>query len=381
MLFILWPANSHPTAQIAEYVGFVNSCQWPDFNQAPLHPWENSSEWVTRMQRSSGLVESAAQTNFVSLYDNALAALLFMESGQPARARRIFDFFQKRLGSEFEQTGGGFYQFRDTLGRNGSRVWMGDNAWLLIALRQHKRSYDSAKYDEMIGKLESWLRSLQESDGGLQGGRNEDGTPIARVTEGMITAYAAVPGFDAFHKNLLAYLQHERWDHTQSLLLTERSGGRYDYALDLHTLSVLIWGDPAAHMLEAADRYYNAQRHSVNRQRVKGYCFDGDRDVVWLEGSAQMALALRVAGQEKAYQGLLANLESSVIPSRLFPGLKALPYATNQGSNFGRDSLWAHADQKPAVSATIWYLFARKRFNPFDLGEDPKPMPGDPAIP
>lgn len=346
------------------------------YSDGILSPYESATQWVSLMQHANGLVESAEHTNFVSLYDNALASLLFLESGQPDRARRIFDFFQERLDAEFEQTGGGFYQFRDTLGNNGSRLWMGDNAWLLIALRQHRLSYGSDQYDAMIGRLETWLRSIQEADGSLPGGLNEDGTPIPKVTEGMITAYAAVPGYDDFHRQLLGFLQRERWDATESLLLTERSGGRYDYALDLHTLSVLIWGDPAAPMLEAADRYFNVQLQSLTWETIQGYCFDSDRDVVWLEGSAQMALALQVAGQEASYRHLLRSLEQAAIPSPQHPGLKALPYAANQGSNFGRELLWPHADQKPAISATVWYLFARNQFNPFDLGEAYKPMPG-----
>lgn len=349
--------------------------EWSSPDEA-LSPFESGVEWVMRMQLPNGLVASAPQTNFVSLYDNALAALLFLQTGQPERARRIFDFFQDRLDSEFGQTGGGFYQFRDTLGTNPSRVWMGDNAWLLIALRQHRLSYGSGRYDAMISRLDTWLRSLQDPDGGLRGGRNEDGSAIARVTEGMITAYAAVSGFDEFHKRLLEFLQRERWDATESLLLTERSGGRYDYALDLHTLSVLIWGGAAAPMLETANRFHTVQLHSQTQQEVAGYCFDTDRDVIWLEGSAQMALALQVAGREGPYRELLRTLEQSAIPSPLHPGLKALPYAANPGSTFGREALWLHADQKPAMSATVWYLFARNHFNPFDLGEAPKPIPG-----
>lgn len=89
-----------------------------------------------------------------------------------------------------------------------------------------------------------------------------------------------------------------------------------------------------------------------------------------------MALALQVAGQEASYRHLLRTLEQAAIPSPQHPGLKALPYAANQGSNFGRELLWPHADQKPAISATVWYLFARNQFNPFDLGEAYKPMPG-----
>ena len=369
-----WSAKAGPTLSDSPEP-IHKRIEWSRPDEA-LSPFESGVEWVIRMQHPNGLVESASQTNFVSLYDNALAALLFLQTGQPDNARRIFDFFQERLETEFEQTGGGFYQFRDTLGTNGSRVWIGDNAWLLLALRHHRLTYGSEQYDAMIGQLDTWLRSLQDPDGGLRGGRNEDGSPIARVTEGMITAYAAVSGFDDFHRRLLDFLQRERWDATESLLLTERSGGRYDYALDLHTLSVLIWGETAAPMLETANRYYNVQLHSLTQQEVGGYCFDTDRDVIWLEGSAQMALALQVAGQEGPYRRLLKSLELSAIPSLLHPGLNALPYAANPGSNFGRELLWQHADQKPAMSATVWYLFARNHFNPFDLGEAAKPMPG-----
>ncbi len=374
-----WSGKAGPTASESPEP-IRKRIVWSHPNEA-LSPFESGVEWVIRMQHPNGLVESASQTNFVSLYDNALAALLFLQTGQPDKARQIFNFFQERLETEFEQTGGGFYQFRDTLGTNASRVWMGDNAWLLIALRHHRLSYGSGQYDAMISRLETWLRSLQDPDGGLRGGRNEDGSPIARVTEGMITAYAAVAGFDDFHRRLLAYLQRERWDANESLLLTERSGGRYDHALDLHTLSVLIWGEAASPMLETANRFYTVQRHSLTQQEVEGYCFDTDRDVIWLEGSAQMALALQVAGREGPYRRLLKSLEQSTIPSLLYPGLKALPYAANPGSTFGREPLWQHADQKPALSATVWYLFARNHFNPFDLGESPKPMPGDSALP
>ena len=59
---------------------------------AALSHFESGVEWVVRMQHPNGLVESAAHTNFVSLYDNALAALLFLKTGQPDKAQLIFDF-------------------------------------------------------------------------------------------------------------------------------------------------------------------------------------------------------------------------------------------------------------------------------------------------
>jgi hypothetical protein len=91
-------------------------------------------QWFSQMQLANGLVESTENGNIVSLYDNALAALVFIAKGDRLKAEKLFNFFNGRISSELDAGTGGFAQFRNAVGiPNGAR-WMGDNCWLLIAL-------------------------------------------------------------------------------------------------------------------------------------------------------------------------------------------------------------------------------------------------------
>lgn len=326
--------------------------------------------WISNMQHGNGLMESAEGTDFVSLYDNALASLVFMANGDIAKAEKIFDYFDARIDSELLYGTGGFYQFRNTAGTNGSRTWLGDNAWLLIALNNYEVLTNSNKYDRLADELENWIRSLQSQDGALNGGYNEDGTGIGKITEGIITAYNAVPGYDDFHKNILNYLENERWNASESVLLTQKEEPNYQYALDLHSLSYMILGQYPKTVLEQAVRYKNIQPSTANSTRLEGYCFDEDLDVIWLEGTAQMALAYKNALEHLKSAQIVEELEKAFIHSEIYEDVKGLPYAANPGTSFGAAYLWDHADTKPALSSSIWYLFNKLGFNPLTIQQD-----------
>ena len=68
--------------------------------------------WFTSQQLTNGLVESVENGNSVSLYDNALAAMVFMLNDENARAEKIFDFFNTQIDAELKNGVGGFSQFR-----------------------------------------------------------------------------------------------------------------------------------------------------------------------------------------------------------------------------------------------------------------------------
>ncbi len=329
---------------------------------------EATFAWITNMQQANGLLESAEYTNFVSLYDNSLAAIAFMLDGKAERAELIFDYFEAQMASELLQGSGGFFQFRDREGLEGSRTWMGDNAWLLIALNQYHELTGTQRYGVLATELESWLRSLQDQDGGLWGGFNEDGSQIPKVTEGIITAFNAVPGYDGFHIGILNFLREQRWESGQMLLLAQTEEARYQYALDLHSLGFLIFEDFPASALHESERYLNTQTATLSGVELQGYGFDEDRDVVWLEGTAQMALAFRQAGMLYKTEALMGHIEKAFIHSTIADGAKGLPYTANYGTH-GATPLWDHADSTPALSSSIWYIFAQHNFNPLVAGE------------
>ncbi len=337
---------------------------------------EQVFEWMGHMQADNGLIESAENTNFVSLYDNALAALAFLANGDTDRAELILDYFDQQLETEFYGNNGGFFQYREISGENGSRIWMGDNAWLLLAVNHYHEFTNSNKYEHLAYELENWLRSLQTEDGGLQGGINEDGTLIPKVTEGMITAFNAVRGYDDFHMGILKFLEEQRWDLTEKVLITKTQNPAYNYALDLYTLGYLILEDFPVEILSKATRFLNSQTATVQGKLVNGYCFDDDKDVVWLEGTAQMALAFSAAAQTGNAENIVLNIESTFIQSSGSENGIGIPYTTNHGTNFGATFLWDHADIKPTISSSAWYLFVKQSFNPFQL-EKNKGIPAE----
>ena len=105
-------------------------------------------KWLVNEQLSNGLLESINGNNFVSLYDNSLAALAFIAKGDILKAEAVFDFFNNHVNSELLHGTGGFAQFRDRDGfpLSGSGRWLGDNAWLLIALNNYKAKTKSDGY-------------------------------------------------------------------------------------------------------------------------------------------------------------------------------------------------------------------------------------------
>lgn len=335
-----------------------------------LSTTQKTSNWVTNMQMPNGLLESSENTDFVSLYDNALATLVFIQEGKLEKAAGILDFFHNKIQSELNAGSGGFYQFRNSTGENGSRTWMGDNAWLLIAINHYHAATGNQKYLEMDIALTNWLRSLQDTDGSLKGGFNEDGTAIPKVTEGILTAFNAVKGYDDFHKNILLYLEEARWSAEENALVAWPENIAYNHALDLHSLGFSILKDFPVATLEHANRYKNTQVATVTGKEVTGYCFDDDKDVIWVEGTAQMSVAYNHAGNTSQANELLLELEKTFITSTLADASAGLPYTSNHGSTYGSSILWDHADITPALSSTAWYLFAKLNFNPFELGND-----------
>jgi hypothetical protein len=320
------------------------------------------------MQLANGLLTSSEKTDYVSLYDNALAALAFMAEGEIEKAEGVFDYFNERIDSEFILNNGGFYQLRNSDGSNGRRTWMGDNAWLLIALNNYHEITGNTKYTELTGLLENWIRSLQDEDGGLWGGINEDGTQIHKVTEGIIMAFNAVEGYDDFHKGILNFLKQERWDLNDQLLVAWPENETHYYAMDLHSLGYLIFENFSEEVLFKAERYKNTQVASFNGEVISGYCFDEDKDVIWLEGTAQMALAFKKANMVNEANSTLQQLQKAQMKNSTQENSTGIPYATNAGTSYGSSLLWEDAPNTPAISSSIWYLFSVLSFNPLDLG-------------
>ncbi len=321
--------------------------------------------WILDRQQSSGLMESTEISSFTSLYDNALTVIFFIQENKRENAEKILDYYSSIADYELPKTGG-FYQFRNSDGSHPERVWMGDNAWLLIALNDYSNKYQSSKYEPLALKLDSWLRSLQMDNGALKGGTNPDGTEIPNVTEGMITAFHAVRGYDEFHQNILRFLDNNRWDADLGLLMAWPENPEYAYAMDVFSLSKLIFKDLHDDVLFLANRFINEQIATLSGEQLTGYCFDEDKEVIWMEGTAQMAVAFNSIQRFDLSEKIIENIEKTIIQSPNSGDAKGIPYTANFGTSYGESELWDHADITPALSSTLWYYFAKTGFNPLE---------------
>lgn len=327
--------------------------------------------WVCNMQMENGLLKSSEGGRYVSLYDNSLAALVFVAYGDFSRAEKIFDFFEGRMEPELHVHPGGFGQMRTSNGipvENKPRRWLGDNAWLLIALNNYHHLAQNNKYENLETALVDWIVSLQDTDGGLWGGFDEQGSRISKIAEGNIDAFNAIPGYTDFHRKLLMHFDHARWDKKEKLLIAWADNPDYRYALDLHSWGYCAFEDFPENVLRKANRFLTTRKSTLTDHMIHGYCFDEDRDVVWIEGTGQMAVAFIKAKKEKEAHTYLASMEKNLLPSKLFSGTYGLPYVSNFGSSYGNDVLWEGADTNIALSSTAWYLFGKLRFDPLGLG-------------
>lgn len=344
--------------------GIVFNAQPKTNPVAEKHPLaENVFSWFKQMQRTNGLLESTENGNFVSLYDNALAALVFIEKNERTKAEAIFDFFNSRMNSELLSGNGGFYQFRDANGTPTGIRGMGDNAWMLIALNNHAVKYNSTTYISLRQGLSNWLRSLQNSDGSVNAGFDDKGLLNYQVTEGMIDAFNAINGYDSFHSKLLGYFKVSRWDATDRVLVSW-PGNYYRYALDNYSWGYCAFQDFPTSTLQKADIFLTTHTATVNSSSVTGYCFDIDKDNVWPEGTGQMIVAYQKAGNFSSADYYLAEIEKLLVKSNLYPTAYGIPYASNFGTHYANAPLWQGADTKPCVSSGAWYLFGVLQFDP-----------------
>ncbi len=318
------------------------------------------------MQNSLGLLETHYGSNAISLYDNALAAIAFTIKGKTNEAKTILNYFNQRLLSELMQGSGGFFQFRNSIGQPYGNRWLGDNAWLLIALNNYQSISGDNSFQSLQYSLDQWIRQQQDVDGGLWGGEDAQGNRIGKVTEGMLDAFNAVKGYGTFHKDLLHFLALNRWDSAQQVL-TSWPGSDYELALDNFTWGYCAFEDMPYNILLSAGRFETTQWSTMAEDSVTGYCFDEDRDAVWLEGSAQMSVALSKANELQSAQMILREIAKS---QTTIPGIKGslgIPYSANPGTGYGGEPLWLGADSNPSTAAMAWFIMAANRYDPMQI--------------
>lgn len=379
---VIFTSCSTPDAR-SDIVDNPDTVVRPDDYLEPVHAWFKT------VQQSSGLVVSreGLETSdwAVSLYDQALSAMVFLCFDEPERARQILDVFAARQ-NELEAGLGGFYQFRRTSGdpNTGTNRWLGDNAYLLAALYNYGEiTGDQVRYAALLASLESWIIGLQKDSGGLISGTLPSGAEYTHIiVEGNIDAFGAVPGYTAFHQGILRYFREQRWDKANQVLICwpDAQKTTWTYACDN-----IAWGYCAINTLPASfdfaeARFRMTDASEANGTQSTGFCFDGDRDTIHPEATLSMAAAYQTAGIAAKAAEYVAESEKLMVQGRSDPESWGLPYSSGPGTSFGGDVFSSTHYDRPWVSSSAWYVFVRKGFNPFGYARG-RSIPAEDSFP
>ncbi len=188
-------------------------------------PAQTVLRFLERIQDAwpSGLAPLYEGADAATTYSNAMAAIAFVAEGEYGRARRIFDAFAGQTDAcPTCACPGGYQQFRlaSTGGPDPSAdpndFWVGDNAWLLVALKDYRQATDDGRYDALIARLTSWFVCLEARTPhpGIYSGFRKTGDLMAfRHPEGSIDVYGALKGLgaEAVRASIKQWLDQAVW--------------------------------------------------------------------------------------------------------------------------------------------------------------------------
>lgn len=353
--------------------------------------------------------------NLAFTYDNALAALAFLAEGTAdglRRARLIGDalayasahdrtFVDGRLRSAYaagdialppgwtpnDRAGTvpipGFYdeptdRFYEV---EQGATDVGNNAWAMIALLALYSRTRAQVYLDTARRLGEFIRGFRNDSGtypgflgGIEGpeGPAPSRRPWSSAEHNLdvfaaFTAMAQITGEPRWREDAALALNfvESMWDAARGSYLTgtidpdTRNMTPGQLPLDVQTWSVLSLPETLSRhpeVLASAE-----QHHRVIADGFSGADFNEDRDGVWFEGTAQLAVAYAFARRDSERGGLSQELRRAQQspPTGNGGGISA---ASHDGLSTGFGFRYF---RRLHVGATAWNVFAQLGFNPY----------------
>ena len=267
----------------------------------------------------------------------------------------------------------------------------GNTAWAMIALLAYHdiavKKGDS-RYLRAARQLGEWIaRNCESADGlGYAGGYNgwEPAPRRARYrsTEHNIDLYVAferlflITGDDIWHEcaERARRFVMSMWNDADGMFWTGTDGptNKKVIPLDVQAWAGLALKDlPRDHTLRAlayAEKHMRVGNTGYDYSR-RACTADGtscdDRQGVWYEGTAQMAVAYHHNGNEARSREILAVLKSAQSHAG---ALFASDQTNGLLTGFERDGQQLRYFKRPHIGATAWLVFAERGVNPYWLG-------------
>lgn len=253
----------------------------------------------------------------------------------------------------------------------------GNIAWAALALLTMAEQSGDRRFAEGAARLAGWAVTHTASPagrGGFMGGIHgweETGRPLTWTSTEHNVDLAAVFAWLRRSGTAGAWAAAERearrfleamWDADTGRFVTGTSpDGTPNMALS--GLDAQLWPlllpDAPPGWRRALD--YAERAHGV----AGGFDFNDDRDGLWVEGTAQAALAYRAVGRDAEAERLLAGLAGEVSPGGYLWATRGVRITT--GLAIGPDSRTADFFyyRRPHLGATAWAVLAATGWNPF----------------
>lgn len=351
-----------------------------------------------------GVDDEPALRGAAFTYDNALAAIALVACGDVAHARQIGDALlqaattdradpQGRLRSAYRAgTPGGVplpHGWWDAQGNHWAEDPMqvgtatGNVAWAGLALLHIAEATGEARYRDGATRLAQWTvsQTWDQLGGGFSGGIHGDGAGTLRLgwksTEHNVDLAAL---FDWLSRTEAREFSHgaPRWQapakaarafvaaqflpgegrFLTGTLPDGRTPNRATSGLDSQVWPLLLNDAPGPWRRALA---YVQRAHGT----AGGFDFNDDRDGIWWEGTAQVALTRAAVDDCAGSRALLRELGKQFAPSgllwatsvpRLTTGLALAPDS--------RDADFVYY-RRPHLGATAWAVLAARGWNPF----------------
>jgi len=351
-------------------------------------------------QSSSQQEFDRVMQNVAFTYDNAVAALAFIAFGDRERAQQIVDTLITAQNHDRFYTDG---RIRNAY-RGGKRVvpqraidlpgwydiavnrWQenefqisthtGNVAWAMLALLGYYQAFGGNSYLAAAEKMGEWIEANCRSDrepagytGGYAGWENRLNRLIYKSTEHNLDLY---PAFERLYQITGNPAWRERatrsrnfvlamWDETEGKFWTGTQADGVTINRDFIPLDAQAWA-----ILALRDTFKAGKRPLEYAERhlkvAQGFDFNQDRDGIWYEGTAHMAVAYQFTGQFNQANVLISSLVAAQDKSGGLPAADRDGLTTGIWSTDGTPWLYF---KRPHVGATAWLVLAQKQVNPF----------------
>jgi hypothetical protein len=329
-------------------------------------------------------------------YDNALAVIALVACGQPKYATLIGNALSfavrndrsfgdgrirnaYRAGAVAEQAPAlpGWWDGKQNIwaedaAQDGTST--GNVAWAALALLTLHQANGNAGLLDDARRLIDWAIENTATGEGFHGGFH--GYDPQQVKLGWISTEHNVDVYAA--ATWLARLTGERkyrdaaaqanwfieraFDQDHFLLGTKPDGSLADSAM--LALDVQLW--PWMALADAPVAWRSALHFAERHLAVDGgFDFNGDRDGIWVEGTAQAALAYLIAGDSARSANLLKSLRSDRAPSGLLYAARSPRLSTGLSIDPTKTEADFFYFRRPHLGATAWEALAAARWNPF----------------